>query len=101
MENPDHVCLLSLVSVWEIAIKVSMGKLSLQEPLGDFLREQLALNFIELLPISFEHLLKVRELPLHHRDPFDRLLIAQSLLENLPLIGRDPVFDRYAIARLW
>lgn len=101
LTEPDAELYLSLVSVWEISIKVSMGKLSMQEPLGDFLREQLALNFIDVLPISFEHLVKIRELPFHHRDPFDRLIVAQSLFENIALVGRDVIFDRYGVERIW
>ncbi len=101
IESPDTNCLLSLVSIWEISIKVSSVKLALQEPLGAFLREQLSLNLIDVLPIAFDHIVKVRELPFHHRDPFDRLLAAQCLLNNLPLIGRDMMFDRYAVMRFW
>jgi PIN domain nuclease of toxin-antitoxin system len=101
IESPDTECFLSLASIWEISIKVSTGKLNLQEPLGEFLREQLVLNVIDVLPITFEHVTKVRELPFHHRDPFDRLIIAQSLLENLPVIGKDEWFDRYGLTRYW
>jgi PIN domain nuclease of toxin-antitoxin system len=101
IENPDTDCFLSLVSILEISIKVSTGKLTLQEPLHVFIRQQLALNFIDILPISFEHVAKVRDLPFHHRDPFDRLIIAQSLLENLPIIGRDEIFERYDVQRFW
>jgi PIN domain nuclease of toxin-antitoxin system len=101
IESPDTECFLSLASIWEISIKVSTGKLNLQEPLGEFLREQLVLNVIDVLPITFEHVTKVRELPFHHRDPFDRLIIAQSILENLPVIGKDEWFDRYGLTRYW
>jgi PIN domain nuclease of toxin-antitoxin system len=101
LTEPDVKLYLSLASIWEISIKVSTGKLNLQEPLGEFLREQLVLNVIDVLPITFEHVTKVRELPFHHRDPFDRLIIAQSLLENLPVIGKDEWFDRYGLTRYW
>jgi PIN domain nuclease of toxin-antitoxin system len=101
LTEPDVKLYLSLASIWEISIKVSTGKLNLQEPLGEFLREQLVLNVIDVLPITFEHVTKVRELPFHHRDPFDRLIIAQSILENLPVIGKDEWFDRYGLTRYW
>src|SRR4051812_41279294 len=87
MEDPGNELFLSLASVWEIAIKVSIGKLALESPLEPFLPDQLHENDIQLLPISMAHTLRVASLPFHHRDPFDRLLVAQSLAEDLPVIG--------------
>ncbi len=77
--------LLSIASVWEMAIKISIGKLSLPSPFDDFVSEQLSKNTIELFPIRLAHLSLVSTLPFHHRDPFDRLLIAQAITEQYPI----------------
>lgn len=92
---------ISPACLWEIAIKLSIGKLSLPEPFGSFIPEQLQKNEIELLPISLLHLEKVSSLPFHHKDPFDRLIIAQSMIENLPVASSDAVFDSYGVERVW
>ena len=92
---------LSVASVWEIAIKLSLGKLSVVQPLGPFLRAQLAVNRIELLGITLEHAARVATLPFHHRDRFDRLLTAQCQTESLALVSHDSIFDAYAVRRLW
>jgi PIN domain nuclease of toxin-antitoxin system len=93
--------LLSVASVWEIVIKVSIGRLPIPQPLDTFIPEQLRINQIELLPIGLEHTFQVARFPMHHRDPFDRLLIAQAVVERLPLVSADPVFDQYPIERIW
>lgn len=93
--------LLSVASVWEIAIKVAIGRLPLTLPLDAFIPDQLLLNRIELLPISLEHALQVAHLPPHHRDPFDRLLIAQAIREGIPLVSADQAFDAYPVQRSW
>jgi len=92
---------LSIASVWEIAIKVNLGKLDIVQPIGPFILEQLQENAIELLDIRFQHAIKVAELPFHHRDPFDRIIIAQSLVENIPILSKDKIFDAYGIQRIW
>ncbi len=97
----DVDLLLSIASLWEIAIKVNIGKLTLPKPYMNFISEQMKLNDIEILPISLEHLNLISTLPLYHRDPFDRLIIAQSLVENLTIISKDSAFDAYAITKLW
>lgn len=91
----------SLASVWEMAIKVSLGKLDIQQPLADFLLEQLAINDITLLEIDFKHVLKTMELPFHHRYPFDRLLIAQTIIEDMVLLSVDSAFDAYDVRHVW
>jgi PIN domain nuclease of toxin-antitoxin system len=93
--------LLSIASLWEIAIKVNIGKLTLPDDYERFIPQQIALNNLEVLPISLEHLTVVSKMPLHHRDPFDRLLIAQSITENIPIISADAQFDRYSVSRKW
>ncbi|NOY93789.1 MAG: type II toxin-antitoxin system VapC family toxin [Deltaproteobacteria bacterium] len=97
----DSALLLSDVSVWEMAIKLSIGKLKLMEPLAQIVREAHEKNGIERLPIEQAHILRVEQLPLHHRDPFDRLLAAQALIEGLTVSSRDRSFDRYGVKRIW
>jgi PIN domain nuclease of toxin-antitoxin system len=92
---------LSIASVWEILIKVQSGKLNLPRPAGPYVLRKLAENGIEMLPISIDHLLALERLPMHHRDPFDRMLIAQSLEENLPIVTSDPLFARYDVRLIW
>jgi len=91
----------SIVSLWELAIKISIKKLVVGQPLDQFIAQHLIANRFELLPITIAHILPIAELPVHHRDPFDRLLIAQALVERLPLISADPLFDAYPVTRLW
>lgn len=100
-ESPDSERFLSIASIWEIAIKTNLGKISFDEPLEKFLPQQIALNYIRLLDISLPHTLRVANLPLHHRDPFDRMIVAQSLVENLPILSNDEALDGYGIKRLW
>ena len=100
-ESPDSERLFSLASVWEIAIKTSLGKLSFEQALEQFLPEQMTLNQVRLLDISLAHALRVGALPWHHRDPFDRMLIAQGLVEHLPVVSSDTAFDAYGIERIW
>ncbi|OCQ98794.1 twitching motility protein PilT [Nostoc sp. MBR 210] len=92
---------LSLASVWEMAIKCSLGKLSFNLPLHTFVEQQIQQNSIDLLSIQMPHLAIVATLPLHHRDPFDRLLIAQAIAEGIPIISADVAFNAYSIRRLW
>ena len=92
---------LSIASLWEIAIKASIGKLEPHSSFEDLVRVQVSGNAINLLAISAEHLDIVQALPLHHRDPFDRLLIAQALSENLVLLSRDRAFSAYGVQLLW
>lgn len=92
---------LSIVSLWEIAIKHSVGKLNLAKPFADLMPEQLAENAITVLPIAMEDLNTVVQLPLFHRDPFDRLLIAQAMNRALPLVSNDAYFGQYPVTILW
>ena len=92
---------LSVASTWEIAIKVSIGKLQIGPRLDQFLPQQLRQNGIVLLPITLEHTTAVSTLPLHHRDPFDRLLAAQSTATRMPIISVDAVLDPYGVQRIW
>ncbi len=97
----DSRCLLSIASCWEMAIKASLGRLDVPRPLDRFFQQQLEVNGFELLPIALEHAAAVRELPFHHRDPFDRLIAAQARAEEIPLVSSDPVFSKYGVKRIW
>jgi PIN domain nuclease of toxin-antitoxin system len=97
----ESACLLSMASCWEMAIKASLGKLDVPRPMARFLQQQLEVNGFELLPIALEHAAAVRELPFHHRDPFDRLIAAQARHEDIPLVTSDPVFTQYGVKRIW
>ena len=101
MEGPDNELFLSAASGWEIAIKARLGKLKLPDDLQDFISEQLRINSIQVLPIQMAHALHVYTLPGHHRDPFDRLLVAQSQLEQLPILTDDPQMAQYSITVIW
>lgn len=97
--NSSNEILLSIASLWEIAIKISIGKLTLSRPLKDVIK-QIDSENIEILPISPEHTLQVSTMPFHHRDPFDRIIIAQCQVENLPIISNDKNFSDYSIKLL-
>ncbi len=101
VEDEANVKFLSMASVWEMAIKHSIGKLPLTQSFHQFMSEQIKRNDFRLLAITFEHLVQVSSLPLHHRDPFDRLIIAQSITENMAVVSADKAFDAYGITRFW
>ena len=84
-----------------MAIKLSLGRLQLGRPFEDIIPEQMDLNGIQLLGIEVEHVTPVTTLPFHHRDPFDRLLVAQAMVEQMPIVSADPAFDAYPIGKLW
>ena len=90
-----------MASCWEIAIKAGLGKLRLGEPAATDLRRGLGRNSFPILPISLDHLGRLEGLPLHHKDPFDRLLIARAIAEDLPILGADAAFDAYPVRRIW
>lgn len=92
---------ISPASIWEIAIKISLGKYVLPAPFAAFWDEQLQTNNFSLLPISVSHTARVVNLPFYHRDPFDRLIIAQALVEELPVVSSDKTFDQYGVIRVW
>ena len=92
---------LSIASLWEIAIKVNIGKLVLDEPFEQVFPRELHFHKIEILDITVDTLVQLTTLPLHHRDPFDRLIIAQAMVEGIPIISRDEAFDLYDVKREW
>jgi PIN domain nuclease of toxin-antitoxin system len=99
--NPDNDIYLSVVSAWEIIIKVGIGKLSLCEPPEIYIPTRIASNQFEILPVQISHILKINSLPNFHKDPFDRLLIAQSLVENFSLITLDSAIAQYPVQTIW
>jgi len=101
MEDTKGQKFISLASVWEIGIKQSKGKLTLSLPLEDYIIEKTKLEDFELLPIKLNHLALISTLPFHHNDPFDRLLIAQAITENISILSRDIAFDAYQVKRIW
>ncbi len=92
---------LSLASIWEMAIKSSLGKLTFHKSLETFILDKLQENNIQQLGIDFRHVTRVSQLPFHHRDPFDRLLASQALEEKMPILSADVAFDAYDVERLW
>ncbi len=100
LESPEEPVFFSMASVWEIAIKLSLGKLKIDATVGEFVQAQVR-NGFQLLPIQVQHVARVAELPLEHRDPFDRLIIAQALVSGLEIITADPAFDRYPVGTIW
>ena len=97
MTDMNNELVLSVASLWEIAIKSSLGKLELLRPFDQLIPEQLELHEVDILQIELPHLLRIISLPFHHRDPFDRLIIAQSITENLPIITSDNAFQQYPV----
>ena len=101
IEAEDAVNHVSMASIWEMAIKVSLGKLAVPYSLESDLPGILEESGFAMLNLSFHHLGSVARLPFHHRDPFDRVLIAQAQIEGLILLSRDPSFDAYGVTRIW
>jgi PIN domain nuclease of toxin-antitoxin system len=101
IEDAGNDVFLSVASVWEIAIKIGAGKLDLGQPIEKRIPEALRDNGIELFNITVEHAAVVTVLPHHHRDPFDRMLVAQAQVEQMPIISNDAVLDAYGVTRLW
>ena len=99
--DPNTEVFLSIASAWKLAIKVSLGKLRLPKPVDRFLLEQLSINGFAVLEASLRHVSRVADMPFHHRDPFDRVLIAQSLIEEIPIVSNERVFDAYGVNRIW
>jgi PIN domain nuclease of toxin-antitoxin system len=93
--------ILSVTSVWEMQIKLQLGKLQLKLPLEEIIKSQQQTNNIQVLPITLAHTLALDGLPMHHKDPFDRLLVAQAGVEELVLVSCDKIFEQYPVKLLW
>jgi PIN domain nuclease of toxin-antitoxin system len=100
-QNPATTVLLSVASVWEMQIKVHLGKLKLKLPLADIVNAQQRTNGVEVVPVNLPHVLELDSLPAPHKDPFDRLLVAQANVEQATLITVDPIFSQYPVSVLW
>lgn len=100
LETPDP-CFLSIASIWELAIKVSNRKLNVPQPFQQFIEEQLRMNKIDLLPITITDTAEMMKLPFHHRDPFDRIIVAQALNRTMTLVSSDQQLDAYGMERVW
>ena len=101
IEDSGNVARVSAVSLWEVAIKCALGKLKLPAPCADVFPHQLETNGFDLLPITPAHCAALLTLPFHHRDPFDRLLLAQAMAEGLTLVTDDGQFGPYGVPLLW
>jgi PIN domain nuclease of toxin-antitoxin system len=101
ISDTGNECFVSLASCWELSIKCSLGKLRLSQSIEQFIPEQMAANGFRLLPIEFMHISLIENMQFHHRDPFDRLLIAQAKAEKLTVVTADSAFALYNVNRLW
>lgn len=101
IEDSQNDRLLSYASLWEVAIKASTGKLPLHEPFETLIPSELHRDGIDIVDFTIEHLNRLIALPFHHRDPFDRMLVAQAMVEGAPILSADPIFDAYGVQRLW
>lgn len=99
--SEENEIYISVASIWEIAIKVSIGRLNLSEPLKEFVQNHIKGNDIKILAVDAEDTYPIETLPFHHKDPFDRLIIAQSMTRNYPILSADVEFDAYPIKRIW
>jgi len=100
-QDRSNLLLLSVASAWEIQIKQQLGKLELEAPLAELVQRQREVNGVEVLPVLLDHVLALHNMPPHHRDPFDRILIAQALAENATLVTNDPVIAKYSVERIF
>ncbi len=100
IEKDNSVNYVSIVSIWEISIKISLGKLQAKTPFSSF-AYYISYNGFQILPVSFQDALVVSSLPFHHKDPFDRMLIAQAINNNLRIITKDNMFANYSVSLIW
>jgi PIN domain nuclease of toxin-antitoxin system len=100
IENPKNEIFLSIASIWEMAIKIQLKKLNINKSIEDII-ELTSINYFQLLPIMPNHIVRLSTLSFFHRDPFDRIIIAQGLYEKMSIVGRDLLFDDYKVKRIW
>jgi PIN domain nuclease of toxin-antitoxin system len=99
--DPSNAKLVSPATYWEVAIKISIGKYSLAKPYEDAMREAIDQNGFAYLHIEPRHTARLTNMPFHHKDPFDRMLVAQALAEQMPIVSADAKLDPYGVQRLW
>lgn len=100
-QDPENELLVSVASLWEMQIKLQLGKLKLNKPLAELVSGQQEINKIDILDVKLEHVLALAKLPSHHKDPFDRLLIAQADIEEAILVRKDQIFTEYEVKVVW
>ena len=101
LRDPANTVFISVVNVWEIVLKTEIRKMTLLDPIDLLVRRQCATNGFLVLPIEYGHTLALRGLPYHHKDPFDRILMAQAIADDLTLVTTDPLFANYPVTTLW
>lgn len=101
LEDVENNLFVSVVSIWEMQIKNQMGKLTLIMPLPEIIESQKETNNLQILPLELSHIYTLKDLPYYHRDPFDRILIAQAVFEKMPLLSIDEILDAYSVQRIW
>lgn len=101
LQDRSNILLLSVISIWEMQIKLQLGKIILNRPLLEIIENQQKTNQIEILPVNLTHVLALDSLPIVHKDPFDRLLIAQANVENAALVSCDPIVAQYPVNVIW
>ncbi len=101
LSKTDNEIFVSVASAWEVQIKKQLGKLSLSVPLAELIESQEQVNDVRILPVKLDHVLALDDLAPHHKDPFDRILVAQARVEGMMLISGDPVFSKYDVEVLW
>jgi len=99
--NSDNELFFSIASYWEICIKISIGKLKLSKNWDKIIKDELMVNSVKLLPISTEHCLQITQLPFHHRDPFDRIIISQAIIEQMHIMTINSYFSQYEVNIVW
>ena len=100
-QDPENELLVSVASLWEMQIKLQLGKLELNKPLAELVSGQQEINKIDILDVKLKHILALAKLPPHHKDPFDRLLIAQTDIEEAILVSKDQIFTEYEVKLVW
>ena len=101
ISNPNNHVFLSVVTVWELQIKIALRKFTVKGGLENAVKDEQQNNHFQILPVNLSHALYLENLPLHHKDPFDRLLISQAIVENMTLVTADPEFTKYQANLLW
>ena len=99
-QNPENTLVLSVASIWEMQIKIQLGKLQIKIPLEEMISQQQK-NGIEILPVEASHIFAVESLPNYHKDPFDRLIVAQAIVEDAILVSADPLISQYPVTVEW
>ena len=101
ISSDDNDLFFSTASIWEMQIKIGIGKLHFDNLLSEIVAQQREINELKILPIKLKHIWQLNNLPLHHKDPFDRMIISQAITENLPILTIDNIFAQYPINTIW